>query len=149
MTVAQSRAHDRVKYALATGKLVRLPCESCGRAPARAHHDDYLKPLEVRWLCQRCHLAWHRANGPGLNTDAFAAPKLGFARPPLLRSTVKVERKWSGRPGSKKHRKGGFVSKSGEVPGRFELPNGGFADVIVLRKRSACTCDLAAIGDLP
>jgi transposase-like protein len=32
-----------------------------------AHHDDYTKPLEVRWLCECCHKEWHRTNKPIFN----------------------------------------------------------------------------------
>lgn len=35
-------------------------CESCKiLKKTNAHHDDYLRPLSVRWLCSKCHLAWH------------------------------------------------------------------------------------------
>lgn len=40
------------------GKIVRQPCERCG-GPAEKHHDDYDKPLAVRWLCRACHLNIH------------------------------------------------------------------------------------------
>lgn len=45
--------------AIARGELVRQPCEKCQAAKAEAHHDDYTKPLAVRWLCRRCHAAHH------------------------------------------------------------------------------------------
>lgn len=44
-------------------------CELCGDPATDRHHDDYLKPLEVRPMCRSCHRNWHVANGPGLNRD--------------------------------------------------------------------------------
>ena len=55
------RAQTVVNNAIRDGRLVRgIACEFC-RATERlhAHHDDYSKPLEVRWLCIPCHRPWH------------------------------------------------------------------------------------------
>lgn len=41
--------------------LERQPCEICG-AKAEAHHEDYNKPLEVRWLCFKHHREWHKTH---------------------------------------------------------------------------------------
>jgi len=41
------------------GKVIPQPCEVCGEAKTQAHHDDYAKPLEVRWLCVTHHTAVH------------------------------------------------------------------------------------------
>lgn len=56
-------AHIAVGNAIRDGVLVRKPCEVCG-AKGQAHHDDYSKPLEVRWLCQTHHSEWHKRNTP-------------------------------------------------------------------------------------
>lgn len=58
------RAHYAVRRALAAGDLVRMPCEQCGEPKADAHHDDYNKPLSVRWLCRSHHAEWHANNEP-------------------------------------------------------------------------------------
>ena len=55
------RAHSAVARAVRAGTLVRRPCEVCGAAKVLAHHDDYTKPLDVRWLCQSCHKSHHAA----------------------------------------------------------------------------------------
>lgn len=39
-------------------------CESCTKVvKVCGHHDDYSKPLDVRWLCYPCHTEWHMKNG--------------------------------------------------------------------------------------
>ncbi len=45
---------------LRRGKINRERCERCGAADSEMHHDDYDKPLNVRWLCRECHLQIHR-----------------------------------------------------------------------------------------
>ncbi len=70
-TKADNEAHDLMESAIKSGALVRvLVCEECGdsghmkdgRTKVQAHHDDYNKPLDVRWLCQPCHHDWHKGN---------------------------------------------------------------------------------------
>lgn len=45
------RARNLVSKALKSGRLRRQPCEVCESPKSQAHHEDYGKPLEVRWLC--------------------------------------------------------------------------------------------------
>jgi hypothetical protein len=48
-------AWNAVSNALRDGRIVRQPCEICGAVKTQAHHADYSKPLDVRWLCFGCH----------------------------------------------------------------------------------------------
>lgn len=53
------KAHLMVLYAVRMGRLTRKPCEICKDINVHAHHDDYFKPLDVRWLCQKHHNEIH------------------------------------------------------------------------------------------
>lgn len=58
------RARARARAAIAAGVLHRKPCEVCGSGRVVAHHDDYRKALDVRWLCATHHTEWHVHNVP-------------------------------------------------------------------------------------
>lgn len=61
-------AHNIVNNAIRDKKLFKKPCEVCGtEEKIHAHHDDYLEPLNVRWLCSAHHSQWHAENGEALN----------------------------------------------------------------------------------
>ncbi len=65
----QQRAHQQVAQAISTGKLIRGRCEVCSSEKAEAHHDDYKKPLDVRWLCRRHHKMLHGQRKAGFDGD--------------------------------------------------------------------------------
>lgn len=54
-------ARAQARYAVKIGKLIKPnKCESCHDCrPLQGHHEDYTKPLEVIWLCSRCHKDVH------------------------------------------------------------------------------------------
>lgn len=54
-------AHVIVGNAIRDGKLIKRPCEICGSEyRVHAHHEDYAKPLDVKWLCPRHHIEHHK-----------------------------------------------------------------------------------------
>jgi len=66
-----NRTQDVLEQAVIKGIVTRKThCEKCndtgtfkdGRTKIQAHHSDYNKPLEVEWLCQKCHHEWHKYN---------------------------------------------------------------------------------------
>lgn len=63
-------AHIIAGNALRRGDIKKAKlCDECKKSHKRlhGHHDDYANPLEVRWLCPKCHAQWHKINGEGKN----------------------------------------------------------------------------------
>lgn len=78
--VKMSRAHYRVAVAVQTGVLVRpTACEKCGSEPPPNkrgavqiqghHHNGYDDPLDVQWLCPKCHLVENQKAYAGRMTE--------------------------------------------------------------------------------
>lgn len=53
----KTRAQNQARRAVLSGKINRKKkCEECGkRKKLHMHHADYSKPLNVQFLCHRCH----------------------------------------------------------------------------------------------
>ena len=64
---ARSRAPDKYKArtalnnALRDGRINKPECCTVCSSTERveAHHDDYSKPLDVKWFCRSCHFRHH------------------------------------------------------------------------------------------
>lgn len=110
---AQSKGRDPVKkratellnMAVVRGDLVRPDiCSACGGRPKGTricgHHPDYSKPLEVVWLCDRCHAKHHRGEpltvypGSGISgTDIRVGKERGVAEKVLLSMKGELKRR--------------------------------------------------------
>lgn len=59
------RAHNLLQKAVQRGKIIKpRRCEDCGKLcephELDGHHEDYNKPLVVKWLCRLCHVRQHK-----------------------------------------------------------------------------------------
>lgn len=55
----KSKAYQKVHRSISNGSLKKKPCEKCGNVKSQAHHEDYRKPLAVKWLCFKHHRETH------------------------------------------------------------------------------------------
>ncbi len=50
----------KVYGAIKSGKVKKGKCVGCKSVETQAHHEDYSKPLEVIWMCAKCHARHHK-----------------------------------------------------------------------------------------
>jgi hypothetical protein len=82
---SHARAQLAVNRAIEKGILQRGACEVCGASGKQSngvervygHHDNYNRPLDVRWLCTKCHGLWHRENEPVVMLPDLQALTIG------------------------------------------------------------------------
>ncbi|KKL49796.1 hypothetical protein LCGC14_2311930 [marine sediment metagenome] len=84
----QVASRGAVRHALESGLLVRGECEvhgtDCQHGPVCAHHENYHRKLDVRWLCRKAHAQVH------------AGMIVLAEREPVY--TIDLERAWSRPP---------------------------------------------------
>jgi hypothetical protein len=55
----RANARSYLHVYIRRGKIVKGTCEVCQSVKVEAHHEDYTKPLQVRWLCRTHHMELH------------------------------------------------------------------------------------------
>jgi hypothetical protein len=54
------KAHTALNNAVRDGRIQKQPCAVCSTDKnVHAHHSDYSRPLDVKWLCAKCHHRIH------------------------------------------------------------------------------------------
>lgn len=56
------KAKELLRSKIKSGEIIRpKKCQICKKLEKiQGHHEDYSKPLEVMWLCQKCHSERHK-----------------------------------------------------------------------------------------
>lgn len=62
--VIKQAASTIINRAVLRNKIIKPDnCSECGKGGRiHGHHDDYAYPMQVRWLCPKCHSHWHKHN---------------------------------------------------------------------------------------
>jgi ribosomal protein S27AE len=74
-----SAAHRAVARAIRKGEMEKSDqCQKCGSfLGVIAHHESYIHPLLVLWLCGECHMSRHRIARYDLDHTSAREPVIG------------------------------------------------------------------------
>jgi len=81
---------EQTRKAIRAGVIKKGTCELSGSDKVECHHDNYNKPLKVRWLSKKYHKALHRMRRKGVNMKRFQSliEMLPETLQPLARALV-------------------------------------------------------------
>lgn len=66
----KKKATYAVNNAVRDGRIEKLPCHFCGADESlEAHHHDYARPLDVVWLCVKCHRRYHALHNLAMKAE--------------------------------------------------------------------------------
>lgn len=66
------QARIKARYAIKKGILIKQPCLLCGNSvKVEAHHEEYTKQLDVKWLCVKHHNFRHSLEYQNLSWGDF------------------------------------------------------------------------------
>lgn len=56
----KEKARRILRKAIKDGKVKRGNCYVCNKSESQGHHDDYSKPLSVKWFCSLHHSEYEK-----------------------------------------------------------------------------------------
>lgn len=69
------KARTVISNGIRDGLVIKQNCEVCGSKNSQAHHKDYSKPLDVKWLCSRHHADEHKKLNKHANAKCNTSKK--------------------------------------------------------------------------
>lgn len=58
--ILKNGCRRKTRTLVSQGIIIKKTCEECGDQKVQCHHNDYNNPYDIRWLCYKCHLDYHK-----------------------------------------------------------------------------------------